>query len=161
MRCASPYPVDPQHHSSVLLLELGTSHIPHHTTPLCYYWNWEPVASHHSSVLLLALGASRVPHHSTPLRITQVSFGALASRFKQLAAEDTLASRLYASMTQRYPTNVRLLRSYARFLEGVKGDPWKAYGITDVSYIGLSGCPAMCCCAMTFLYEVTFSIDRS
>ena len=36
------------------------------------------------------------------------------------------AESAYRVVLARYPTNVKLLRSYGRFLEGVVNDPWRA-----------------------------------
>lgn len=36
------------------------------------------------------------------------------------------AEAAYKQVLARYPTNAKLMRTYARFLENVVNDPWKA-----------------------------------
>ena len=38
----------------------------------------------------------------------------------------TKADRTYKMVLDRYPSSVKLMRSYGRFLEEVKNDPWTA-----------------------------------
>lgn len=36
------------------------------------------------------------------------------------------AEKTYKTMLERFPTSVKVLRSYAKFLEDVRNDPWAA-----------------------------------
>ncbi|KAG2450719.1 hypothetical protein HYH02_004557 [Chlamydomonas schloesseri] len=55
-----------------------------------------------------------------------VSFSALARAFRSIEVNKTKADRTYKMVLDRYPSSVKLLRSYGRFLEEVKNDPWTA-----------------------------------
>ncbi|KAG2493479.1 hypothetical protein HYH03_008295 [Edaphochlamys debaryana] len=79
-----------------------------------------------------ALYATR--HFWKQLLHHDVSFNALARAFRQIEVSKTKADRTYKMVLDRYPSSVKLLRSYGRFLEEVKNDPWTAakyYGEAD------------------------------
>jgi len=57
---------------------------------------------------------------------SEISFAGLVAAFGDIGAARARADRLYATMLGRYPTSVKVLRSYARFLEDVRNDPWAA-----------------------------------
>ena len=46
--------------------------------------------------------------------------------FAVMDVMEQAASRTYRLVLDRYPKNAKLLRSYGRFLENVKNDPWTA-----------------------------------
>ncbi|GFR48517.1 hypothetical protein Agub_g10412 [Astrephomene gubernaculifera] len=71
-----------------------------------------------------ALYATR--HFWKQLLHHDVSFNALARAFRQIEVSKTKADRTYKMVLDRYPSSVKLLRSYGRFLEEVKNDPWTA-----------------------------------
>ncbi|KAK9807619.1 hypothetical protein WJX72_004477 [[Myrmecia] bisecta] len=55
-----------------------------------------------------------------------VSFNRLESAFKTIEASEKRAYQTYQDVLERYPKSIKLLRSYARFLEEVKNDPHAA-----------------------------------
>ena len=55
-----------------------------------------------------------------------VPVAAAADTFARIDAMEGAAHRTYRLVLERYPSNAKLLRSYARFLEGVRNDPWGA-----------------------------------
>ncbi len=55
--------------------------------------------------------------------------------------ECAFCKRRYKLVLERYPKSVQLLRSYGKFLEGVKNDPWAAeryFGEADKQVGGLA-----------------------
>ncbi|CAG9461054.1 unnamed protein product [Pedinophyceae sp. YPF-701] len=63
-----------------------------------------------------------------------LTFRSLSHSFSTLAMSSERAEKVYASMLERYPRNVKLLRAYGKFLDDLKNDPWKAaryYGEAD------------------------------
>eukprot|EP00899_Mesostigma_viride_P016287 jgi/Mesvir1/2465/Mv09995-RA.3 len=52
----------------------------------------------------------------------EITFEAMATSFKTIQEAEITAERTYRSVLEIYPKNSRLLRSYAKFLEGVKND---------------------------------------
>ncbi|WIA17635.1 hypothetical protein OEZ85_014441 [Tetradesmus obliquus] len=57
---------------------------------------------------------------------SNVSFSAVVKAFRHIEATRGRADKTYQTVLERYPTNVKVLRAYARFLEDVKNDPWSA-----------------------------------
>ncbi|CAG9460435.1 unnamed protein product [Pedinophyceae sp. YPF-701] len=55
-----------------------------------------------------------------------LKFSHLNTSFTMLAGRTTATDKIYEGMLQRYPKNVKLLRSYGKFCESLKHDPWKA-----------------------------------
>ncbi|CAG9466689.1 unnamed protein product [Pedinophyceae sp. YPF-701] len=65
---------------------------------------------------------------------TDLTFRTLSRSFESLAMSADRAEKAYKSMLERYPKNVKLLRSYGKFCEDLKNDPWRAaryYGEAD------------------------------
>ncbi|KAG2494212.1 hypothetical protein HYH03_007568 [Edaphochlamys debaryana] len=56
----------------------------------------------------------------------QVKFTHLASALNEIERTVLKAEAAYKQVLTRYPTNPKLARTYARFLENVVNDPWKA-----------------------------------
>jgi Tfp pilus assembly protein PilF len=50
----------------------------------------------------------------------------MARMFARIDLMEGAASRTYRLVLERYPRNAKLLRSYGRFLENVRNDPWGA-----------------------------------
>jgi hypothetical protein len=57
---------------------------------------------------------------------SSLTFRSLVHTFHNIEACQQRAERTYKTVLERYPTNVKVLRAYARFLEDVKNDPWNA-----------------------------------
>ena len=55
-----------------------------------------------------------------------VTFGSLSKAFKEMDTAESRGNRTYKVMIERYPKSSKLLRSYGRFLEEVRNDPWRA-----------------------------------
>eukprot|EP00898_Chlorokybus_atmophyticus_P005871 jgi/Chlat1/6285/Chrsp44S05780 len=55
-----------------------------------------------------------------------VTFRALSSAFNNIDSAESKANKAYRAVLERYPRSVKLLRSYACFLEEVRNDPWGA-----------------------------------
>ncbi|CAG9461681.1 unnamed protein product [Pedinophyceae sp. YPF-701] len=60
-----------------------------------------------------------------------VSVSRLISAFARVEKAETRADANYRAMMERYPRNVKVLRSYARFLDEVQGNPQLAHGYYD------------------------------
>lgn len=56
----------------------------------------------------------------------EISFRGLNSSFKDIQAAQSKAEKTYKMILERYPTSVKVLRAYAKFLEDIKNDPWTA-----------------------------------
>jgi Tfp pilus assembly protein PilF len=50
----------------------------------------------------------------------------VSAMFARLDEMEGAANRTYRLVLERYPRNAKLLRSYGRFLEGVRNDPYGA-----------------------------------
>eukprot|EP00882_Tetradesmus_deserticola_P006573 GHRQ01006917.1.p1 GENE.GHRQ01006917.1~~GHRQ01006917.1.p1 ORF type:complete len:1485 (+),score=562.58 GHRQ01006917.1:723-5177(+) len=50
----------------------------------------------------------------------------LGHSFKSIDEMEVMAEKTYRLVLDRYPTNAKLLKSYGKFLENVKNDPWGA-----------------------------------
>lgn len=50
----------------------------------------------------------------------------MANMFALIDTMENAASSTYRLVLDRYPKNAKLLKSYGRFLENVKNDPWGA-----------------------------------
>jgi hypothetical protein len=50
----------------------------------------------------------------------------MADMFARIDLMEGAANRTYRLVLERYPKSAKLLRSYGRFLENVKNDPWGA-----------------------------------
>ncbi|WIA28374.1 hypothetical protein OEZ86_010920 [Tetradesmus obliquus] len=50
----------------------------------------------------------------------------LGHSFKRIDEMELMAEKTYKLVLDRYPTNAKLLKSYGKFLEHVKNDPWGA-----------------------------------
>lgn len=50
----------------------------------------------------------------------------MARMFARIDLMEVAANRTYRLVLERYPKSTKLLRSYGRFLENVKNDPWAA-----------------------------------
>lgn len=55
-----------------------------------------------------------------------VNFSHLSRAFLSLDNQEQRAVKVYQSVLERYPKSIKVLRSYARFLEEIKNDPWTA-----------------------------------
>jgi len=55
---------------------------------------------------------------------SDVNFRHLSGAFVRMDKIETSASSTYKVVLERYPKSVKLMRSYGRFLEEVKNDPW-------------------------------------
>lgn len=56
----------------------------------------------------------------------EVPFGSLYGLMRDIPLAAARADRTYRMVLERYPTSVKVLRCYARFLEDVQNDPWSA-----------------------------------
>jgi hypothetical protein len=61
------------------------------------------------------------PTHPPPPQLSNMS-----AMFARIDLMEGAANRTYRLVLDRYPRNAKLLRSYGRFLENVKQDPWGA-----------------------------------
>ena len=50
----------------------------------------------------------------------------MSHSFAVIDAMEGAAAHTYRLVLDRYPRNAKLLRSYGRFLENVRNDPWTA-----------------------------------
>lgn len=50
----------------------------------------------------------------------------MSGMFARIDVMEGAANRTYRLVLDRYPRNAKLLRSYGRFLENVRNDPWTA-----------------------------------
>ena len=57
---------------------------------------------------------------------SEVSFRGLVAALRDIQAAQARAERLYTTMIERYPTSPKVFRSYAKFLEDVRNNPWSA-----------------------------------
>ena len=55
-----------------------------------------------------------------------INFSALAAAFQKVEDAKRFACKTYQMVMERHPYNVKLLRSYASFLEEAMNDPWRA-----------------------------------
>ena len=56
----------------------------------------------------------------------QTQMARMARMFARIDLMEVAANRTYRLVLERYPKSAKLLRSYGRFLENVKNDPWAA-----------------------------------
>ncbi|KXZ48338.1 hypothetical protein GPECTOR_28g744 [Gonium pectorale] len=82
--------------------------------------NWRLIQSYHKAALAAMREFWRL------LLRDAVNLNSLTSAFRKIEQMERLADRTYKVALERYPKAVRLLRSYANFLETVKNDPWTA-----------------------------------
>jgi hypothetical protein len=57
---------------------------------------------------------------------SEIKFTSLLSAFKHMEKMADKTQRTYQMVLERYPAEVKLLRSYAMFTEEVLNDPWSA-----------------------------------
>ncbi|GAX73194.1 hypothetical protein CEUSTIGMA_g647.t1 [Chlamydomonas eustigma] len=55
-----------------------------------------------------------------------ISLVVLSTAFRKIESMEVMADQTYKTVLARYPNSVKLLRTYANFLETVKNDPWAA-----------------------------------
>jgi hypothetical protein len=64
--------------------------------------------------------------HPTPTANPQTQMERMSAMFARIDLMEVAANRTYHLVLERYPKSAKLLRSYGRFLENVKNDPWGA-----------------------------------
>lgn len=82
--------------------------------------------------------------HTACLEITQrfwrnvarkeVTFKSMADHVRRIVVVETNTMRLYKVLLERYPSSVKVLRSYGKYLEEILCNPWKAmrlYNLAD------------------------------
>lgn len=57
---------------------------------------------------------------------SEVSFRGLVKNIRDIKEAQKRAEKTYKTMLERFPTSVKVLRAYAKFLEDVRNDPWAA-----------------------------------
>eukprot|EP00198_Chlamydomonas_reinhardtii_P011170 XP_001700507.1 predicted protein [Chlamydomonas reinhardtii] len=82
--------------------------------------NWRMIQSYHKAALMAMREFWRL------LLNDAVNLNSLTSAFRKIEKMESLADKTYKLVLERYPKAVKLLRSYANFLEMVKNDPWTA-----------------------------------
>ncbi|KAG2487286.1 hypothetical protein HYH03_014127 [Edaphochlamys debaryana] len=82
--------------------------------------NWRLIQSYHKAALMAMREFWRL------LLNQNVNLNHLTSAFRKIEMMERLADKTYKTVLERYPKAVKLLRSYANFLETVKNDPWTA-----------------------------------
>ncbi|GLI68263.1 hypothetical protein VaNZ11_012618, partial [Volvox africanus] len=82
--------------------------------------NYRLIQSYHKAALLAMREFWRL------LLYDAVNMNSLTSAFRKIDQMERLADKTYKMVLERYPKAVKLLRSYALFLETVKNDPWTA-----------------------------------
>ncbi|GIL79405.1 hypothetical protein Vretimale_18290 [Volvox reticuliferus] len=82
--------------------------------------NYRLIQSYHKAALLAMREFWRL------LLYDAVNMNSLTSAFRKIEQMERLADKTYKMVLERYPKAVKLLRSYALFLETVKNDPWTA-----------------------------------
>lgn len=78
-----------------------------------------------------------------------VLFSKLQTHMREISAAKQRAEKTYRMILERYPTSVKVLRCYAKFLEDVTNDPWTAakfYAYVDkFQSCYLAKCRPCCC----------------
>ncbi|PNH07141.1 Tiny macrocysts protein B, partial [Tetrabaena socialis] len=82
--------------------------------------NYKLIQSYHKAALVAMREFWQLLLHDA------VNLNSLTSAFRKIEQMEHLADRTYKVVLERYPKAVKLLRSYANFLETVKNDPWTA-----------------------------------
>ncbi|GLC67718.1 hypothetical protein PLESTF_000598200 [Pleodorina starrii] len=55
-----------------------------------------------------------------------ITFTHLSKSLKAIESAIVKADKVYRTVLERYPYSAKMIKGYARFLEGVKNDPWRA-----------------------------------
>lgn len=76
------------------------------------------------SDLTCSLVSGHLTTPSSPLLLPQMA--SMSRMFARIDLMEVAANRTYRLVLERYPKSAKLLRSYGRFLENVKNDPWGA-----------------------------------
>eukprot|EP00879_Flechtneria_rotunda_P020397 GHRR01021459.1.p1 GENE.GHRR01021459.1~~GHRR01021459.1.p1 ORF type:complete len:889 (+),score=208.65 GHRR01021459.1:224-2890(+) len=82
--------------------------------------NYRSLLVYHKASLVAARDFWRL------LTLDVIPLERLGSSFKSMDEMESMAEKTYKLVLDRYPTNAKLLKSYGKFLESVKNDPWGA-----------------------------------
>lgn len=84
------------------------------------------VSDSHAPALVTVPGPSPF---SCPQCKEHISFSEIDAAFHDMQRYDLLADRSYRAALEKRPMNVKLLRAYARFIEEVLKDPFRAHHV--------------------------------